>query len=75
MIPPSTSDNENYNGYLIISRSRYLGPNAWTYTVDIQAPDGKWLPPVADHDNTWDSSEAAVAEGMRTARSIVGRHG
>ncbi|GAB3368344.1 hypothetical protein GCM10027431_13700 [Lysobacter rhizosphaerae] len=73
MIPPSTSDQENYNGYLIVSNSRYLGPHAWTYTVEIQTPNGKWLPTIKDHDNTFDTSEAAVAEGMRAGRSVVGR--
>lgn len=71
--PPSTSEHENYKGHLIISRSRYLGPNAWTYVVDIQSPDGPWLPPISDHDHTFDTSEAAVAEGMRVGRSVVGR--
>lgn len=74
MTAPSTSDNETYNGYLIVSRSRHLGPGAWAYTVEIKSPDGNWLPTITDHDNTWETSEAAVAEGMRTGRSVVGRH-
>lgn len=74
MIPPSTSNSETYKGHLIVSNARRLGPSAWTYSVEVQTPDGSWLPTIRDHDNTWDTAEAAVAEGMRTGKSLVGRH-
>ena len=73
MIPPSTSDQETYKDHLIVSNARKLGPNAWAYTVEIQTPGGKWLPTIKDHDHTFDTAEGAVAEGMRTGRSVVGR--
>lgn len=73
MIPPSTSDQETYKNHLIVSNARKLGPSEWVYTVEIQTPNGKWLPTIKDHDHTFDTSEAAVAEGMRTGRSVVGR--
>jgi len=69
----STSDQETYQGYLIVSNARKLGPSAWGYTVEIQAPGGSWLPTIKDHDHAFSTAEAAVAEGMRTGRATVGR--
>ena len=70
MYPPSTADSCQHNGHLVQVRARSVG-DAWIYTTDIQMPDGTWLPPVTDHDHTYETAESALAEGMAVGKKIA----
>lgn len=71
MIASSAADSCEYNGHLVHVRASLID-NAWTYTVDIKTPEGNWLPPISDHDHVYDTSDAALAEGMSVGKHVAG---
>lgn len=69
---PSTYDSVTQNHYGIHARASQPAPGSrWIVTVDIQRPDGTWLPTIRNHDETYETAAAALAAGIEHGQHFV----